>query len=75
MSVVSYDDAFAAFLYPPLTSVAQPVQEVAEQAIAVLAERLSSADGRVDTPVHLVMRTGVGGGASTHVASGRAKSR
>ncbi|HEY8291649.1 MAG TPA: LacI family DNA-binding transcriptional regulator [Thermomicrobiales bacterium] len=66
MSIVSYDDAFAAFLYPPLTSVAQPVQEVAEQAIAVLAERLAAAEGTADTPAHLVMRTGLVVRASTH---------
>jgi LacI family transcriptional regulator len=65
MSIVSYDDAFAAFLYPPLTSVAQPVQEVAEEAIALLAERLSGVEGAVETPAHLVMRTGLVVRAST----------
>ena len=65
MSIVSYDDAFAAFLYPPLTSVAQPVQEVAEQAIAVLAERLDRSDGIVVSAAHLVMRTGLVVRAST----------
>ncbi|MDQ2785227.1 MAG: LacI family transcriptional regulator [Chloroflexota bacterium] len=66
MSIVSYDDAFAAFLYPPLTSVAQPVQAVAEHAIAVLAERLDGDEVKVHTPVHLVLRTGLVVRASTH---------
>lgn len=59
MSIVSYDDAFAAFLYPPLTSVAQPVREVGERAIALLAQRLDGADGAHSAPEHIVVPTGL----------------
>ncbi len=71
MSIVSYDDAFADFLYPPLTSVAQPVREVAEQAVALLAARIEgrteNANGQenANTPVHIVMPTGLVVRAST----------
>lgn len=36
LSLVSYDDAFAAGLYPPLTSIAQPFAEIAERATALV---------------------------------------
>lgn len=36
MSVVSYDDLLAAHLYPPLTSVVQPIGEVAQRAVALI---------------------------------------
>jgi DNA-binding LacI/PurR family transcriptional regulator len=64
MSVISYDDTFAAYLYPPLTSVSQPLAEVAERAVALLAEEIETAH-RVNTvqkkvqivlPTHLTMR-------------------
>jgi LacI family transcriptional regulator len=38
LSLVSYDDAFAAELYPPLTSIAQPFAEIAEHAIALIVD-------------------------------------
>lgn len=69
MSIISYDDAFAAFLYPPLTSVAQPVREVGEQAIALLAARLDRADEVRDAAEHLVMPTELVVRASTQPPS------
>lgn len=62
LSLISYDDLFAAHLPPPLTSVAQPLEEVAERAIALIAEQLdraAEADGgppRITLPTHLVTR-------------------
>lgn len=54
VSVVSYDDTFAAYLYPPLTSVAQPLEEVAERAISMIVERIrgDEVNGPAE-PVHL----------------------
>ncbi|MDQ3673137.1 MAG: LacI family transcriptional regulator [Gemmatimonadota bacterium] len=40
LSLISYDDIFAAHLAPPLTSVAQPLEEVAERALALLTAAL-----------------------------------
>lgn len=41
MTVISYDDAFVDSLYPPLTSISQPFQEVAERAVSLIAQRIS----------------------------------
>ncbi len=65
MSIVSYDDAFAAFLYPPLTSVAQPVREVGEWAVALLAQRLDGENGAHGAPENIVLPTGLVVRAST----------
>jgi len=69
MSIVSYDDAFANFLYPPLTSVAQPVREVAERAVTLLAARIEDADA-AHPPEHVVMPTGLVVRASTQPPPG-----
>jgi DNA-binding LacI/PurR family transcriptional regulator len=53
MSLISYDDTFAAYLYPPVTSVAQPVEEVAERAVALILERLDSPDGVATEPARV----------------------
>lgn len=39
MSLIGYDDALASSLYPPLTSVRQPLDEVAERAVALIVAR------------------------------------
>lgn len=57
MSVISYDDAFAAHLYPPLTSVTQPFAEVANHAISLLTERLHRASDAASEPSHVVLAT------------------
>jgi LacI family transcriptional regulator len=61
MSVISYDDALAAYLYPPVTSVAQPFAEIASRAVSLLVEQVttqkeSSAPPRVVLPTHLIVR-------------------
>lgn len=38
MSLISYDDTVAPHLYPPLTSVSQPLAAVADRAIALIAD-------------------------------------
>ncbi len=45
LSLVSYDDVFAAQLPPPLSCVVQPLEEVAEGAVAILAARLERPEG------------------------------
>lgn len=58
MSIISYDDTFAAYVYPPLTSVSQPLEEVAKYAIALMIEKIegSAADMAPDA-VHVVLPT------------------
>lgn len=43
VSVISYDDTFVANLYPPLTSVGQPLSEVAATAVSLIVDRADSA--------------------------------
>ena len=62
ISLVSYDDVYAPLLYPPITRVAQPLRDVAQQAIDVLVRQIehpaSASDGDADTPpAHLVLPT------------------
>lgn len=61
ISVVSYDDTLAAYVYPPLTSVAQPLHAVAEHALDLLIDALdpttpTHADWHVTLPTHLEIR-------------------
>ncbi len=62
ISVVSYDDTLAGYVYPPLTSVAQPLHAVAERALDLLLAELAPATttahpGRhVTLPTHLEIR-------------------
>lgn len=57
MSLISYDDALAAHLYPPLTSVGQPFQEVAERATGLIVDRLDPSAGSSADPVHITLPT------------------
>lgn len=57
MSVVSYDDVLAADLYPPLASVAQPLADVGERAVALIAALLDPASPEEESPRHLVLAT------------------
>lgn len=57
MSVVSYDDVYAAMLYPPITSVSQPLREIAECAVECITEQLERAAGAATELVHLVLPT------------------
>lgn len=64
-SLISYDDAFAGALYPPLTSVAQPLTEVGARAIALLYEQIEGEPGTVPQrseliPTALIARQSVG---------------
>lgn len=66
MSVVSYDDLYASYACPPLTSVAQPFQEVAEQAIELILGALDGAPGDNNELTHIVLPTHLEIRASTH---------
>lgn len=57
ISLISYDDTFAGHLYPPLTSVTQPIEEVAACAVSLLVERIDSPDGGAQCPEHMVLPT------------------
>jgi DNA-binding LacI/PurR family transcriptional regulator len=48
VSVVSYDDTFVANLYPPLTSVGQPLDEIAGLAVSLLVESVQAAGSDSD---------------------------
>lgn len=65
MSVVSYDDVFAADLYPPLASVVQPLAEVGERAISMLAELLNPATPASAEAARVVLPTTFVARAST----------
>jgi len=62
ISVVSYDDNIGEYLYPPLTSVAQPLKEVAQAAVDIIVDKLHDADAtdrelsRMVFPTILVIR-------------------
>jgi LacI family transcriptional regulator len=57
MSVVSYDDVYAAMLYPPITSVHQPLREIAECAIELLTQQIDQPADAVAEPAHVVFPT------------------
>lgn len=57
MSVVAYDDLLAAHLYPPLTSIVQPIHEVAERAVSLIDEQVIGLNDGVQEPTHLVLPT------------------
>jgi LacI family transcriptional regulator len=57
LSVISYDDIFAAHLAPPLTSVAQPLEDVAERALALLAAEMGRPAGDVNGAQAVVLPT------------------
>lgn len=57
MSLVSYDDIFAADLYPPLASVAQPLADVGEQAITLITALLDPARPKDQPAAHLLAAT------------------
>jgi DNA-binding LacI/PurR family transcriptional regulator len=42
MSLISFDDVYSDSLYPPLTSVGQPLKEVAERACTLIAEAIAA---------------------------------
>lgn len=57
LSLISYDDTFAAHVTPPLTSVAQPAEAIAEQAIELIAAQLDDPDGAAAAAPDLVLPT------------------
>jgi len=59
VSLISYDDVYAPMLYPPITSVAQPLKEVAEHAIDLLVRRIEQPDDAPgdDDHAHIVLPT------------------
>lgn len=65
LSVISYDDIFAAYLIPALTSVNQPLAEAASRAIELLIARIGAPPDAhdqaesVSLPTHLVKRHSV----------------
>lgn len=65
ISLVSYDDVYAAMLCPPVTSVAQPLREVAERAIALIVAAIEGGTDRPQPPAHVVLPTGLNIRAST----------
>lgn len=54
LTLVSYDDAIVDNLYPPLTSVSQPFQKVAERAVSLIAERVGDSESVFADLDHIV---------------------
>lgn len=57
ISVVSYDDTLAGYLYPPLTSVAQPLHDVADDALDLLIAALDPASASSPAARHITLPT------------------
>jgi len=73
IAIIGYDDLpLAAYTSPPLTSVHQPVSDMAANAVRVLIEQIRGepAVTSVRLPVHLVVRDSCGGGAALPSAKG-----
>lgn len=66
MSVIAYDDVYAPYACPPLTSVAQPFQEVAEHAIELILRALDRTLDELDEPTQIVLPTRLVVRTSTH---------
>lgn len=67
ISVISYDDTFVANLYPPLTSVAQPLDDVATAAVSFItksahseADRQNVIHAQIILPAQLNVRESTG---------------
>jgi len=60
VSLIGYDDIpWATLAHPPLTTIRQPVKEMAEAAVALLLRRLQEPEGeavQIVVPVTLVPR-------------------
>ena len=65
ISLISYDDLYAPILYPPITSVAQPLREVAEQAISLIVTTIEGGAAAQQPPAHIVLPTELHVRAST----------
>jgi DNA-binding LacI/PurR family transcriptional regulator len=62
MSVIGYDDTLAEILTPPLTSIAQPIDELGRNAVTLALEAiadLASPARRILAPTRLVVRHSV----------------
>ena len=57
VSVISTNDALAIHLYPPLTSISTPFDEIAEQSITLLTEQIATGDDYRE-PRHVVLPSG-----------------
>jgi LacI family transcriptional regulator len=73
LSLISYDDLFAPHLYPRLTSVAQPLEEVAERAVALLAAQVEQREEATLEPARLALPTRLVVRQSTQVPAAEAR--
>lgn len=55
MSVISYDDTLAGYVYPPITSVNQPLASVADRALELLIGEIDSSPPPVQEDRHIVL--------------------
>jgi LacI family transcriptional regulator len=69
LSMVTYDDIFAAHLAPPLTSVVQPLETVGEEAIALLTSQVEATTA-YDVSEHIILPTSLTVRSSTRFPSG-----
>jgi DNA-binding LacI/PurR family transcriptional regulator len=65
ISVVSYDDTLAGYLYPPLTSVTQPLRDVADRALDLLVSAIDRDPSPDHDDRHIVLPTSLTIRAST----------
>ena len=57
--------SFAQLIWPPLTTIRQPIAEMAELAITTLAAPATEPAARICCPVELVIRESTGGRSGT----------
>jgi LacI family transcriptional regulator len=65
MSLISFDAVYAPILYPPITSVSQPLREVAGAAVTRIIERIEGGADAQQPPAHIVLPTHLNIRAST----------
>ncbi len=80
VSVVGFDDTYASYFAPPLTTVAQPMIEIGEAAAAQVFRSLSRSDGHVGErvvrlPTRLIVRGSTGPAPGREDAEAKGRSR
>lgn len=57
VSLISYDDTFVSQLYPPITSISQPLEEVAQLAIGIMTDLINQKNSGAGTVEHIEFPT------------------
>ena len=67
LAVAGFDDSeIAQLIWPPLTTIRQPIAEMADRAITTLVAPATQPAARICCPVELVIRESTGGRSGTN---------